>query len=227
MLFIFGTCLSHASASKFPSCRWAPPKFNTSPPSLVCCIENFGKHRTLFFKISSLELSKRAPPRYEGNIPKVKGELEFFELPNYALRRSLITLIPQSTSTLSFILLFPLRFIAIYFMIGGYDICSWVHLWLPLAARSSHDNVWEVAWFKTNNKKWLGTQCVSNLFPTVLYVTWWSRYIIFQRHGSLMPRLYINDKSMLNSWIDIVDQHEGLETCDNHVLSIFGLMHEF
>ena len=42
-----------------------------------------------------------------------------------------------------------------------------------------------------------------------------------------MPRLYINDKSMLNSWIDIVDQHEGLEICDNHVLSIFGLMHEF
>ena len=48
VFFIFGTCLAHVSASKFPSWRWAPPNSHTSPPTfLVHCIRNFESPRTL------------------------------------------------------------------------------------------------------------------------------------------------------------------------------------
>lgn len=32
VFFIFGICMSHASASKFSSWRWVGPNFDTSPP---------------------------------------------------------------------------------------------------------------------------------------------------------------------------------------------------
>ena len=58
-VLIFSTCLSHISASKFPSCRWAPPcKSDTSPPSLVHCTGNFGEPTWPYV----LHLFRRARP---------------------------------------------------------------------------------------------------------------------------------------------------------------------
>ena len=66
VFFIFSTCLSYASASKFPSWRWVPPNSHISPPSLIQCIGNFENPKTLFFESVPSSSAKGHPPWYRG-----------------------------------------------------------------------------------------------------------------------------------------------------------------
>ena len=89
MLFVFGICLSHASASKFPSWRWALPNSDTSLPSLVHCIENYKNPRTLTHLPYTQRLSWNPLNKKSCNtnlIPKQVANLVFNEVQDDSLQ---------------------------------------------------------------------------------------------------------------------------------------------